>query len=112
MSEGFPIRTTGEKAYYSVYSVGRPLIQYSEGYIDDGGGAGGTERLGTCHICLSFSEAGEQVQGHERGHHQRPQLQGDYKVHVKTYFFPAFKARTNAEISITVLYVYLCGAWF
>ncbi len=30
----------------------------------------------------------------------------------KTCFFPAFMARTNAEISITVLYGYLYGAWF
>jgi hypothetical protein len=53
----------------------------------DGCGVELTERLGTCHICLSLSEAGEQVQGHERGHHQRPQLQGDYKAHVKNIFF-------------------------
>jgi hypothetical protein len=60
----------------------------------------GTERLGTYHICLSLSEAGEQVQGHERGHHQRPQLQGDYTV--KNLYFLALTARTDAEISIRV----------
>jgi hypothetical protein len=54
------------------------------------------------YLSLSLSEAGEQVQGHERGHHQRPQLQGDYTV--KNIFFVALTARTDAEISIMVQY--------